>query len=779
MSSLSSWRWTIPLLAGIMLAGLLLRLVFFSASLPFGGFPLVVDEGNYFGIAGPLSEGQGFVDKWAWLRPPGYPAFLAFFLVVWRSLPAAALAQILLSVANIGLVYALAMEIFAFRPDFPRRRAQVVGLVAAGLLAVNPHAVLYSNLFMPETLYMLALTIMAWALLRGIRSRSDFGFRISDFGFRKRIADNSGGEVQDGEGESENPKSEIRNPKSLLLFALAGLAAAIAIYLRSLLLTFVPLMLAWVWWVLSRDASVGDVTFRSRLSWRSLLPIAVFLAAMFGAILPWTVRNYFEYNRFMLVDAVGGLNIWQYNDDISRDEVIERLMEIPNPVDRDRYASEQGVRAILANPVRFASDAVERFADSWPVESFTELRVSIRDKYPGMDCTYMDIYAWLETAFYITLGLLAIWGFALAPGRAFKGLFFLFLLHYAVTTMFAHAEFRYRMPLYPFASLYAGWTLANFGFWILDFGFRRKLVRTKPKDNNANNPKSKIQNPKLAALVVSLLFLVQSALIAVPGVWKGIRFERRYLEGKGQMERGDYAGALASFLGAEEIDKGCACLYRQIGLAHGKLGELDEERAAYMTALSREEYDWRTSALLSDRLRAVGNPRAPDPIRFTRPEYRAEQQVWAWDNLSPSPVSQLDVGGADIGYLKGFEALETEPAPEGDITYRWTTGHAYARLTPPLGAGTLQLTVRWHSLAWPGKSDSDAAVRVLLNGREVGTLMAHPGWESVTLDLPLVEGTGQVVIELFTPTARPPGPETRLLGVAVDSLKLERVQGAR
>ncbi len=107
MSSLSTWRWTIPLLAGIMLTGLLLRLVFFSASLPFGGFPLVVDEGNYFGIAGPLSEGQGFVDKWAWLRPPGYPAFLAFFLAVWRSLPAAALAQILLSVANIGLLYAL------------------------------------------------------------------------------------------------------------------------------------------------------------------------------------------------------------------------------------------------------------------------------------------------------------------------------------------------------------------------------------------------------------------------------------------------------------------------------------------------------------------------------------------------------------------------------------------------------------------------------------------------------------------------------------------------
>src|SRR5438045_1828993 len=70
------------LLALIMLGGLLLRLVFFSASVPSGGAPFIRDEGNYLGLAVPLSQGQGFVDKWIWLRPPAYPAFLASVLAM-------------------------------------------------------------------------------------------------------------------------------------------------------------------------------------------------------------------------------------------------------------------------------------------------------------------------------------------------------------------------------------------------------------------------------------------------------------------------------------------------------------------------------------------------------------------------------------------------------------------------------------------------------------------------------------------------------------------------
>ena len=49
-----------------------------------------------------------------------------------------------------------------------------------------------------------------------------------------------------------------------------------------------------------------------------------------------------------------------------------------------------------------------------------------------------------------------------------------------------------------------------------------------------------------------------------------------------------------------------------------------------------------------------------------------------------------------------------------------------------------------------------------------GTLVAHPGWEEVRLDLPGIGKPGLAVIELLAPVARTPGGEARLLGVAVD-----------
>ena len=108
----------------------------------------------------------------------------------------------------------------------------------------------------------------------------------------------------------------------------------------------------------------------------------------------------------------------------------------------------------------------------------------------------------------------------------------------------------------------------------------------------------------------------------------------------------------------------------------------------------------------------------------------------------------------------------------------WHLGRQRAGIAPaPPGEGQLRLVARWHSLAWPGKPDPDTQVHVLLDGREVGTLTAHPSWGDAALDLPDIsvgDKNGVVVIELLTSVARPPGGETRYLGVAIDRIRLER-----
>lgn len=734
------------LLVLVMVGGLLLRLIFLWAALPSRGFPFILDEGNYVDLAVPLSQGMGFVEKWVWLRPPGYPLFLAVMLVLsGGNLWAGAFVQVILSVLNIVVMYALAVEVLSRYPGVSVARRQAVGLMSAALMALNPHIVFYASLFMVETPYMLATTILFWLLLRAIRAW----------------------EAQAG---------ALPSRQVLALMALAGAVAAAAILVRSLLLTFLPLLFAWFWWVVPRPEMTRRRLFPSRRWTIALISsLAFFLVAMFALILPWTVRNYLRYDRFLLVDAVGGLNLWQYNDKIGRDEVVAQLAAIPNPVDRDRYAMQQGQRAILADPLSFARDAVDRFGEAWSVEQFGEYRVSVKNKYPGVDCLYMDLYAWLGTIFYVGFGLLTIWGFALAPGRLFKGLFLLVLIHYVATSTATHVEFRYRIPLYPFAGVYAGWAL----FGLFDWVVRKRRKVTPELDEPIQTDLNRGGRGKVgvfaAAGLLSVLFLVQSALLAFPGFANAIRFERRYLEGKSLMAAGDYAGALASFEGAEQIDRGCACLYRSIGLAHGELGQLNEERAAYTTAISREEHDWRTRALLSDRLRAAGDTRFAGPLRSTRPEFRVEQLKWAWENLSPPHRSTVDIGGDDLGYIMGFESFEAEPQPDGSsLTYRWTTDKSRIRLAAPEGGGALKMKVRWHSLSWPDKPDPNAEVVVTANGSRVGALVARPGWEEVELALPANIGPGPIIIELQTRAQKPPGPEPRSLGVAVDFVALER-----
>jgi hypothetical protein len=724
----------VPILLGLIMAGgLLLRLIFFTASAPLGGTPLLLDEGNYLGIAESLYRGEGFREGTPWLRPPGYPLFLATILgFSGGSRPAALFIQALLSVANIAVAYALGREAFARRHDVSPARPKAIGLASAGLMAANPFVASQASMFMAETLYMLLLSLLFWAMLRA----------ASAWEALPQLA---------------------RSRKAIGLIALAGLLAAAGALTRSQLLGLVPLLLAWLWWALSR-----------KVRWRSirpLLPIAIFLGVMLAAILPWTVRNYVRYQRFLLVETTGGYNFWLYNDVIGRDEINQRLMEIRNPVDREAYATRHALAAITSDPLSFVANASQRFTDAWPVEEFSQLRFAIRDKYPGTDCTLLDLYAWAETIFYVGFGLFTLWGFALAPGRALKGLFLLALLHYALVSALTITAFRFRMSLYPLAGVFAAWALVGLVSW---------LLRLTKRDATITHYALRVTHYRfprwsfVVAGLLSLLFVAQSSMAALPGMADSLRYERRYLSGKSLMSQGDYAGALANFTGAAEIDHSCACLYRLIGQAHGKLEQFDEERAAYGTAIVREANDWRTRALLSDRLRAAGDPAAPRPIASTLGGMRAEQQRWSWDNLSPPPTSELDIGAADIGYIKGFETTEVEPLTNGgEITYRWTTSHAYVRLAPPGGGDRLKLLVRWHSLAWPGKPNMDAEVRIAVDGREVGSLTARPGWETAEMDLPDVGTRASVVIELRVPTEKPPGAETRYLGVAIDWLRLE------
>jgi hypothetical protein len=677
--------------------------------------------------------------------------------------------------------------------------------------------------FLTETLYAFLLSVMLWAMVRGVAVwRGESHHRWPATGLQSTDGPVAALPAQNSAPATQNPSdTQSYRLKTWGLLVLAGLAAGLAVLTRSLLLSFLPVVLVWLWWALSRPAGRwAGHTWRTRAR-AAIFHSALFLSATCAVILPWTIRNYLTYHRFLLVDTTGGYNLWLYNDRIGKEEIERQLTQIRNPVDREQYAIQHALQAITSDLPAFTRRAAERFANAWRVEQFQELRFTIRDQYPGTDCTNLDIYGWGETIFYVGFVLLTIWGLATTAGvraeagagagYAFKGLFALALVHYAVTTMLTFEGFRFRAPLYPFASVYAGWALWSLVTalvrWMRQSGsgrFRFRLPAPAISGQGSDRVEGTANTvgagpgprpgpvPVGLAAMLSIVFLVHSGAVALPGLINSIKYERRYLQGKAKMAEGDFAGALAAFSGAALLDRECACLFRYIGIAHGKLGEADAERAAYRSALIPEEQDWRTRALLSDRMRAAGDPRAMMIIRNTAPPFRAEQLNWAWDNLNPAPVWQLDVGGADIGYLKGFEAAETEHGHQGDITFRWTTDHAYVRLWAAGyegqtgqhgGPGGARLLLRWHAFAAPGLTGQPAqdVVRVLVNGREIAQPSVGAGWQDTALDLPDTrtgsgsgtDSPGRFVVELLTPTHRAPQPDNRMLGVAIDRISIE------
>jgi 4-amino-4-deoxy-L-arabinose transferase-like glycosyltransferase len=157
-------RARLPLpLACILLTALAFRLVVIVAF----GDRFRDDSLLYDAIAWNLAQGHGFSQS---ATPPhlpttrvvpGYPLFLAAVYAVAGHTPAAAvLAQVLLELGTIYLVYLCATQVFDTR----------TGLLAAALAALCPALAGYASWLLTETLFTFLLVLFCWLMLRATHS---------------------------------------------------------------------------------------------------------------------------------------------------------------------------------------------------------------------------------------------------------------------------------------------------------------------------------------------------------------------------------------------------------------------------------------------------------------------------------------------------------------------------------------------------------------------------------------------------------------------------------
>jgi 4-amino-4-deoxy-L-arabinose transferase-like glycosyltransferase len=257
-----SWRGgqlvtlTTVAVTGLFLLGLSLRLfwVFYADSFPLLGG----DQRWYFVVAVNLASGYGYVsnsnpsiiygeivgpgDPTAFW-PPGYPIVLAGFWKVFpMTLDSAKVFHAVLGALTIPLVYGIGQKLFDRR----------TGLVAAGLFAVFPNAIIWTPLIISEHLFTFVFVAALWVLVvSGERSRAGWPALVA-----------------------------------------IGFLTGVAMLTRGQGAVLVPVV--FVYWLL-------------RFGWRSALRSTTLALVMAAAVIaPWTARNWVELHAFIPISTNTG-----------------------------------------------------------------------------------------------------------------------------------------------------------------------------------------------------------------------------------------------------------------------------------------------------------------------------------------------------------------------------------------------------------------------------------------------------------------------------------------
>ena len=202
-------------------------------------------------------------------QPPLYQTFMAAIMAVTnRSIFAVKLVQVLISTVTVGLVLWIGRAWFGAQP----------GWYAAWICALYPNLIAFSHYLWSETVFIF-LFMLAIGLLTVPR--------------------------------------QLPGRRS---FFIAGLLFGLAALTRSITVFFLPVLLGWLLLAHWRE-------------WRGCLRRAALAVAVMAVVIaPWTIRNYYVHDGFVLIETSGAFNIWRGNTPTAfkdRPPPIERSYRAP------------------------------------------------------------------------------------------------------------------------------------------------------------------------------------------------------------------------------------------------------------------------------------------------------------------------------------------------------------------------------------------------------------------------------------------------------------------
>ncbi|MGN6756503.1 MAG: glycosyltransferase family 39 protein, partial [Thermomicrobiales bacterium] len=608
-----------------------LRLLVISSALTVSVAPLVADEGNYFGIAQALAAGRGVPDRWAWLRPPGYPLVLAAF-IKWfgENLRAPLVFQAFAGTLTVALTALLAGLLW------DRRAA----LAAGAWAALDPRLVYYGRLLHTETLYTMLAAGLAVCLVCWTRRAPTHGRR------------------------------------GWWPLALGGMLAGLAADMRPAMLTAAPLLALWVlgyglWRARrARAATPGNATAARearQFRWQALGGALLFAGLCAAVIAPVTAHNWQAYHRFIPLDTTTGYIFWldHHDNTVDHEAIAARLQAIPNPGDRQTYAYQQGLAWVRQHPAQMVTNATVNVKILWGSPVFVD---DALEKRPGTSDLWRNVVHLLTLLSWAALAPLAILGaWRLRRAAALAPLLLLAVVAPSIGVALSHFENRYLLPSLPVIIALAAGVVA------------RPLAVVWSRWRLAG-----------ALICASGLLVV---FWQVSGAELTRRATVAADAGVAQVAEwtGHSDAAAARWRAALRAMPDLSEPHLRLAQLAAVRGDRDRALAEINTALDRDPDNYRARAIGVRLLRDSGEQDAARKLAAGGWAAAPDGLDWAWDYFHDAPTTSLALDGADSGFVRGFYGPERG---DGGRTFRWMGEQGELRLaSPDGGAHTLALTL--------------------------------------------------------------------------------------
>jgi hypothetical protein len=251
-----------------------------------------------------------------------------------------------------------------------------------------------------------------------------------------------------------------------------GLAIGLAALLRQVTLLMVPVVAVWLIWARFDAARRAAMDHEERVPMGPALKatagrLLVSMAVVAVLILPWTVRNYRAFGRFVLLNTNAGYAFYWANHPIHGTDFIPILPSetyrslIPDELvaldeaSLDAALLRRGLQFVVDDPVRYVKLSLSRARELfkfWPSPDSEALSNLVR---------VLSFGIWLP---FILAGLVFGWGIVRRGderGRATL-LLYAYVAAYTLVHLLSWALIRYRLPIDAILLVFAGLACARF-----------------------------------------------------------------------------------------------------------------------------------------------------------------------------------------------------------------------------------------------------------------------------------------------------------------------------